>query len=108
MHTRCSNLCDSYIRTGWKTVYVLLLELVARKGLEYLYETGDGEDDIVGDYLCENHHEAIFAAMFPLALDVVSHSVFHVGSKGTLSSDPHLVEVLFTAMSIFRLDLKSI
>ncbi|SJL08697.1 uncharacterized protein ARMOST_12066 [Armillaria ostoyae] len=64
-----------------RTVYVLLLELVAGEGLQYLCETGDRGDDIVGDYLCENHHKAIFAAMFPLALDFVSRGVVHVGSE---------------------------
>ncbi len=49
--------------------------------LQYLCETGDGGDDIVGDYLCENHHEAIFVAMFQLALDSISRYIFHVGSK---------------------------
>ncbi len=64
-----------------RTVYVLLSELIAGKGLQYLCETGDGGDDIVADYLCETHHEAIFAGMFQLTLDFVSRDVFHVGSK---------------------------
>ncbi|SJL08702.1 uncharacterized protein ARMOST_12071 [Armillaria ostoyae] len=60
-----------------RTVYVLLLELVAGKGLQYLCETGDEDGDVLGDYLCENHREAIFATMFRLALDFASRGAFH-------------------------------
>ncbi len=75
---RCLGLYATAIpQQNGRTVYVLLLELVAGKGLQYLCETGDEDGDVLGDYLCENHREAIFATMFRLALNFVSRGVFH-------------------------------
>ncbi|PBK87280.1 hypothetical protein ARMGADRAFT_1034852 [Armillaria gallica] len=82
---RCLGLYATAIpQQDGRTAYVLLSELVAGKGLQYLCETGDedgdtGDEDgdVLGDYLCENHREAIFATMFRLALDFVSRGVFH-------------------------------
>ncbi len=45
---------------------MLLEKFVAGKGLQYLCETGDREDGVLGDYLCENHREAIFVTIFQL------------------------------------------
>ncbi|PBK78976.1 hypothetical protein ARMGADRAFT_1093595 [Armillaria gallica] len=51
-----------------RAVYVFLLELVAGKNVPYLCGDGDGED-ILADYLCEKHRDAIFVTLFRLAMD---------------------------------------
>ncbi|SJL08695.1 uncharacterized protein ARMOST_12064 [Armillaria ostoyae] len=60
-----------------RTVYVLLLELVAGNRPQYLCKAEDVEDKDLADYLCEKHRDSIFATMFRLALDFVSRGVFY-------------------------------
>ncbi|KAK0194727.1 hypothetical protein F5146DRAFT_1037259 [Armillaria mellea] len=66
---RCLGLYATTIpEQDGRTVYVLLLEFVTGKDLRYLSEDGDGED-IMADYLCERHREAMFAPLFQLMMD---------------------------------------
>ncbi|SJL08683.1 uncharacterized protein ARMOST_12052 [Armillaria ostoyae] len=58
-----------------RTVYVLLLEHVTGKDLRYLCEKGDDMDEIVADYLCEKHRDAIFSTVFWLAMDFIQLGV---------------------------------
>ncbi len=60
-----------------RTVYLLVLEVLVGKGLQNLFEMGDRDDSVLADYLCEDHHEAIFTAMFQLALNFASRRVYH-------------------------------
>ncbi|KAK0453853.1 hypothetical protein EV421DRAFT_2030744 [Armillaria borealis] len=66
---RCLGLYATAIpEQDGRTVYVLLLELITGKGLQYLSEGGDGEE-IVADYLCKRHREAIFSPLFQLMME---------------------------------------
>ncbi|KAK0469167.1 uncharacterized protein EV420DRAFT_1472442 [Desarmillaria tabescens] len=60
-----------------RTVYVLLLEHVSGKDLRYLCRQGDSEQEVLGDYLCDKHRDAIFSSIFQLAMDSISLGVFH-------------------------------
>ncbi|KAK0236574.1 hypothetical protein EDD85DRAFT_937065 [Armillaria nabsnona] len=72
---RCLGLYATVIpEQDGRTVYVLLLELVAGKDLRYLCEDVKREE-IVADYLCERHCEAIFATLFRLMMDFMDLGV---------------------------------
>ncbi|PBK87292.1 hypothetical protein ARMGADRAFT_463898 [Armillaria gallica] len=72
---RCLGLYATVIpEQDGRTVYVLLLELVAGKDLRYLCEDVKREE-IVADYLCERHCEAIFATLFRLTMDFMDLGV---------------------------------
>ncbi|PBK70405.1 hypothetical protein ARMSODRAFT_110945 [Armillaria solidipes] len=60
-----------------RTVHVLLLEHVTGKDLRYLCEKGDDMDEIVADYLCEKHRDAIFSTIFRLAIAFLNLGVSH-------------------------------
>ncbi|PBK70414.1 hypothetical protein ARMSODRAFT_111302 [Armillaria solidipes] len=97
------SLCDCLQQLSeqdGRTVYVLLLDLVAGKGLQYLCEMGDGGDDIVGDYLCEYHWPC---SRWPWNLSAAVS--FMWAPRNVII---RLASVLFVTMSIVRLDSKSI
>ncbi|KAK0462921.1 uncharacterized protein EV420DRAFT_1144992 [Desarmillaria tabescens] len=106
---RCLGLYATAIpEQDGRTVYVLLLELVAGKGLHYLCETGGVEED---NLLIIFARSTVMLSSQPCSgwpwnLSVMA-SFMQIGLQGTLSSNPRLVEVLFVAMDIVQLDSKS-
>ncbi len=60
-----------------RIVHVLLLEHVTGKDLRYLCEKGDDMDEIVADYLCEKHRDAIFSTICQLAMAFLNLGVSH-------------------------------
>ncbi|KAK0421773.1 hypothetical protein EV421DRAFT_1831717 [Armillaria borealis] len=72
---RCLGLYATVIpEQDGRTIYVLLLELVAGKDLRYLCEDVEREA-IVADYLCERHCEAIFTTLCRLMMDFMDLGV---------------------------------
>lgn len=72
---RCLGLYATAItEQDGRTVYVLLLECVAGADLRYLCEDGH-RDEIVADFLCQRHREAIFATLVQLTMDFLNLGV---------------------------------